>query len=139
MINLGNPDPEKRKKSVTAFIDEALRAKQLGLELLNFHPGSHLKQISEKECIGLIAEGIDTAASEVPDITFVLETTAGQGTNIGYSFEQLSEIISVSRFPERIGVCIDTCHIFAAGYDIRTEEAYTETMEKFGSILGFQY
>lgn len=137
LINLGNPDPEKRKKSVTAFIDEALRAKQLGLELLNFHPGSHLKQISEKECIGLIAEGIDTAASEVPDITFVLETTAGQGTNIGYSFEQLSEIISVSRFPERIGVCIDTCHIFAAGYDIRTEEAYTETMEKFGSILGF--
>ncbi len=137
LINLGNPDPEKRKKSVSAFIDEALRVRQLGLKLLNFHPGSHLKQITEKECISLIAEGIDTAASEVPEITFVLETTAGQGTNIGYKFEQLSEIISESRFPERIGVCIDTCHIFAAGYDIRDEESYNEIMDKFGRIIGF--
>ncbi len=136
LINLGNPDPEKRKKSLDAFIDESRRVEQLGLSLLNFHPGSHLKQISENDCIKLIAESIDTAAEETKGVVFILETTAGQGTNIGYTFEHLKAIISASRYPERLGVCIDTCHIFAAGYDIRTQETFEETLHAFDKTIG---
>ncbi len=139
LINLGNPDPEKRKKSLEAFMDEGRRAEQLGLSLLNFHPGSHLKQISEDDCLKLISEGINSAIQGTDTVTFVIETTAGQGTNVGYTFEQLKKIISMSKYPERIGVCIDTCHIFAAGYDIRTEEAYEKTMETFDRQIGFSF
>ncbi len=139
LINLGNPDPEKRKKSLEAFIDEGRRAEQLGLSLLNFHPGSHLKQTSEDECIALIAESIDTAVKETERVVFVLETTAGQGTNIGYTFEQIKAIIDASRYPERLGVCIDTCHIFAAGYDIRTKKTYEETISSFDNVIGLSF
>ena len=139
LINLGNPDPEKRKRSLDAFIDEGKRAEQLGLSLLNFHPGSHLKQLSEDECISLIAESIDTAAGESDRVIFVLETTAGQGTNIGYTFEQIKAIIDASRYPGRLGVCIDTCHIFAAGYDIRTKESYDKTISAFDKIIGLSF
>ncbi len=139
LINLGNPDPVKRKKSLDAIIDEARRAEQLGLSLLNFHPGSHLKQTSEEECIKLIAESIDTAVRETNNVMFVLETTAGQGTNIGYTFGQIKAIIDASNFPERLGVCIDTCHIFAAGYDIRTKKTYEETISAFDEIIGLSF
>ncbi len=139
LINLGNPDPEKRKRSLNAFIDEGKRAEQLGLSLLNFHPGSHLKQASENECIALIAESIDAAVKETERVVFVLETTAGQGTNIGYTFEQIKAIIDASNFPERLGVCIDTCHIFAAGYDIRTKESFAETISAFDKIIGLSF
>ncbi len=139
LINLGNPDPVKRKKSLDAIIDEARRTEQLGLSLLNFHPGSHLKQASEEECIKLIAESIDTAVRETNNVTFVLETTAGQGTNIGFTFEQIKAIIDAGNFPERLGVCIDTCHIFAAGYDIRTKETYEETISAFDKIIGLSF
>lgn len=139
LVNLGNPDPAKRKKSLDAFIDEGKRAEQLGLSLLNFHPGSHLKQVSEDECIALIAESIDTAAGETERVVFVLETTAGQGTNIGYTFEQIKAIIDASRYPERLGVCIDTCHIFAAGYDIRTKETYEQTISAFDKAIGLSF
>ena len=139
LINLGNPDPEKRKRSLDTFIDEGKRAEQLGLSLLNFHPGSHLKLVSEDECIALIAESIDTAVKETERVVFVLETTAGQGTNIGYTFEQIKAIIDASRYPERLGVCIDTCHIFAAGYDIRTKESYDKTISAFDEIIGLSF
>jgi len=137
LINLGNPDQEKWQKSLEAFIDEAQRAEQLDIPLLNFHPGSHLREISEAECIARNAEAMNTTLRNTSFVSLVVEATAGQGSNIGYSFEHLAALIDQSDNPERVGVCIDTCHIFAAGYDLRSEEAYQETMEAFGRIIGF--
>ncbi len=139
LINLGHPEDEKRQKSLEAFIDEAKRVEQLGLKYLNFHPGSHLRKISEEECLDLISKSINLAIKETDSCIFVLETTAGQGSNLGYKFEHLAYIIDKIEDKERIGVCIDTAHIFAAGYDIRTKEAYEETMKKFDKIIGFKY
>ena len=139
LINLGHPEVEKREKSLKSFIDEAKRVEALGLKYLNFHPGSHLKKISEEECLNLISESLNEAIKETDSCIFVIETTAGQGSNLGYKFEHLAYIIDKVIDKERIGVCIDTAHIFAAGYDIRTKEAYEETMKKFDEIVGFKY
>ncbi len=139
LINLGNPDKDKRKKSLDAFIDEIKRCEQLGLLYLNIHPGSHLKEISEEECMNYIAECINIAIDKTEYATIVLENTAGQGSNLGYKFEQLAYIIDKVKNKDRIGVCLDTCHMFAAGYDIRDAEAYNETMDKFENIIGFKY
>jgi deoxyribonuclease-4 len=139
LINLGHPEEEKREKSLKSFIDEAKRVEALGLKYLNFHPGSHLKKISEEECLDLISESVNKAISETESCIFVIETTAGQGSNLGYKFEHLAYIIDKVKDKKRIGVCIDTAHIFAAGYDIRTKEAYNETMEKFDETVGFKY
>jgi deoxyribonuclease-4 len=137
LINLGNPDREKREKSLQAFIDETRRAEQLGLQLLNFHPGSHLGRISEEDCLSLIADGMNTALAETDSVKLVIETTSGQGSNLGYRFEHLADLIERSKDPARVGVCIDTCHIFAAGYDIRSERSYRSTMNEFERIIGF--
>ncbi len=139
LINLGHPEEEKREKSLNSFIDEARRVEALGLKYLNFHPGSHLKKIDEEECLDLISESINKAIKETDSCIFVIETTAGQGSNLGYKFEQLAHIIDKITDKERIGVCIDTAHIFAAGYDIRTKEAYEQTMKKFDETVGFKY
>ncbi len=137
LINLGNPDPEKRKKSSDAFIDEMHRVSLLGLDRLNFHPGAHLKQVSPEESMDLIAQEIDRALSEVPGVYAVMETTAGQGSALGRTFEELAYIIDKVEKKERVGVCIDTCHIFAAGYDIRTVEGFHEVMNRYDSLIGF--
>ena len=139
LINLGHPEPEKREKSLKAFIDEARRVEQLGLLYLNFHPGSHLKKISEEECLDLISDNVNFAIKETKSCIFVIETTAGQGSNLGYKFEHLAYIIDKIEDKERIGVCIDTAHIFAAGYDIRTKETYEATMKEFDEIVGFKF
>jgi len=139
LINLGHPETEKREKSLISFIDEAKRVERLGLKYLNFHPGSHLKKITEEECLDLISESVNKAIKETENCIFVIETTAGQGSNLGYKFEHLAYIIDKTEDKERIGVCIDTAHIFAAGYDIRTKEAYEETMEKFQKTVGFKF
>jgi len=139
LINLGHPELEKREKSLNAFIDEAKRVEQLGLKYLNFHPGSHLKKISEEECLDLISKNINIAIKETESCVFVIETTAGQGSNLGYKFEHLAYIIDKVEDKSRIGVCIDTAHIFAAGYDIRTKEAYEKTMQEFDKIIGFKF
>lgn len=139
LINLGHPEVEKREKSLNAFIDELQRAETLGLKLVNFHPGSHLRQITEDQCVAYVAESLNTALSKTQNTIAVIETTAGQGSNIGYTFEQIGAIIDQVTDKSRVGVCIDTCHIFAAGYDIRTEEAYTKTMEQFEAHIGFKY
>jgi len=139
LINLGHPEIEKEKKSLNAFIDELKRVEQLGLKYLNFHPGSHLKKISEEECLEKIAKNINTALKETESAIAVIETTAGQGSNLGYKFEHLKDIIDLIDDKERIGVCIDTAHIFAAGYDIRTKETYEKTMQEFDKIIGFKY
>ena len=137
LINLGNPDPEKRKKSLDSFIHEMQRVEALGLDRLNFHPGAHLKLVEPGESIRFVAEGLDRALSETEGVAAVIETTAGQGSALGRTFEEIAKIIDLVRQKDRVGVCIDTCHIFAAGYDIRNEETYGKTMEQFESIIGF--
>jgi len=139
LINLGNPDPVKRQKSLDAFIDEMKRVETLGLTMLNFHPGSHLKEISEEACLELIAESVNTALKETDSAIAVLENTAGQGSNLGFSFEQLATIISQVDDKSRVGVCLDTCHLFAAGYDVRTEKAVTDLFTEFDGIVGLDY
>jgi deoxyribonuclease-4 len=139
LINLGHPTKENRQKSLDAFIDEAKRVEALGLKYLNFHPGSHLKKISEEECLELITQSVNIAIKETDSCIFVIETTAGQGSNLGYKFEHLAYIIQNVIDKERIGVCIDTAHIFAASYDIRTKEVYEKTMREFDEIIGFEY
>ena len=124
LINLGNADNDKRKQSLEAFTDEMTRCMLLGLDRLNFHPGSHLKLIAEEECLSLIAECINSALEETENVTAVIENTAGQGSNLGYTFEQIAKIMEEVKDQSRIGVCIDTCHTFAAGYDIKTEDVY---------------
>jgi deoxyribonuclease-4 len=139
LINLGNPDIEKREKSLNSFIHEVERCKLLGLDRLNFHPGSHLKQISEEECLDLIAESMNKTLEMTEDVILVIENTAGQGSNLGYKFEHLGYLIDKSIDKSRVGVCLDTCHTFTAGYDLRTKEAYDKTMAEFESIVGSQY
>lgn len=139
LINLGHPEEDKRQKSLEAFIDEVNRCSQLGLDRLNFHPGSHLKQISEEECIDRIAMSMNEALSVTEGVTLVIENTAGQGSNLGWRFEHLSAIIERIEDKSRVGVCIDTCHMFTAGYDIRTREAYDATWAEFDTIVGFKY
>lgn len=139
LINLGSPDPEGRKKSQMAFNDEMQRCELLGLHLLNFHPGSHLNKISEKDCLAYIAEGVNIALEKTKGVVAVLENTAGQGTNLGWRFEHLAEIIEQVDDKSRVGVCIDTAHTLAAGYEIRTLEDYTSTMRELDQIVGLKY
>ncbi len=139
LINLGHPEKEKRRKSIEAFIDEVKRCYQLGLKYLNFHPGSHLRQMSEEDCLKVIAESLNETIERTEKIILVIENTAGQGSNVGYRFEHIAKLIELVEDKTRIGVCLDTCHLFAAGYDIRTENAYLKTMEEFDSIVGFKY
>ncbi len=139
LINLGHPEAEGLEKSRNAFLHEMQRCEQLGLKLLNFHPGSHLKKTDEESCLETIAESINIALANTRGVTAVIENTAGQGTNLGFTFEQLQYIIDCVADKERVGVCIDTCHMFAAGYDIRTESTFEETWDIFDQIVGFDY
>jgi deoxyribonuclease-4 len=139
LINLGHPEKEALQKSRDAFIDEMQRCEQLGLRLLNFHPGSHLKKIDEDRCLQTIAESINIALSETGGVCAVIENTAGQGSNLGFRFEHLARIIEQIEDKSRVGVCIDTCHTFAAGYDLRTPQAFRKTMDDFEKIIGFEY
>jgi len=139
LINLGNPEADKLEKSREAFIDELQRCALLGLDRLNFHPGSHLKKISPEACLDTIADSINIALEKTSEVSAVLENTAGQGSNLGWRFEHLAHIIDKVEDKSRIGVCIDTCHMFTAGYDIRTREAYDKTWAEFEKIVGFKY
>ncbi len=139
LINLGHPEPEALEKSRNAFIDEMRRCAQLGLDRLNFHPGSHLKKISEEQSLALVADSINLALEQVEGVTAVIENTAGQGSNLGYRFEHLAAIIDGVKDKSRVGVCLDTCHTFTAGYDLRTVEACEATFAEFERIVGFNY
>jgi len=139
LINLGNPTPDGWQKSVSSFIHEMKRCEALGLTMLNFHPGSHLKAISEDDCLKRIADGINEALLQTTSVVAVIENTAGQGTNMGFKFEHLRQIIDLVDDKTRVGVCIDTCHLFASGYDFRTEETYNQTWKAFDEIVGKQY
>jgi deoxyribonuclease-4 len=152
LINLGHPEVEKLEKSRAAFIDELERCDTLGLDRLNFHPGSHLEKLTKKQkedaeliekienkCLDVIAESINIALDKTQNVKAVIENTAGQGSNLGYKFEHLARIIEQVEDKSRVGVCIDTCHMFTSGYDIRTREAYDATWSAFGEIVGFEY
>lgn len=139
LINLGHPDPEARQKSLDAFLDEMRRCEQLGLKLLNFHPGSHLQKISEEECLTIIADSLNRVLDQTSDVVAVIENTAGQGSNLGYRFEHLAAIIDQVEDKSRVAVCLDTCHTFTAGYDLRTPEACEATFKAFDDIVGFNY
>ncbi len=139
LINLGHPEVEKREKSLIAFIDELDRCDKLGLDKLNFHPGSHLKQISEEECLENIVNSMNEAIRKTKNVKLVIENTAGQGTNLGYKLEHLGYLVENCIDKDRVGVCIDTCHFFTAGYDIRTLKTYEESMKKFDTIIGFEF
>lgn len=139
LINLGHPEKEGIEKSRLGFLDEIQRCGQLGLVKLNFHPGSHLKKISPEECLRRIAESINITLDKTKSVTAVIENTAGQGGHLGYRFEHLAEIIDQVEDKERIGVCLDTCHSFTAGYDLRTKKACEATFKEFSDIVGFQY
>ena len=154
LINLGHPEVEKLEKSREAFIDELERCRILGLEKLNFHPGSHLVKIPKKDpeysdklmqaelhCLDVIAESMNRAIDATKDssVKLVIENTAGQGSNLGYKFDHLGYIIERIEDKSRVGVCLDTCHTFTAGYDLRTRGAYDKTMDEFDRIVGSKY
>lgn len=139
LINLGHPDKEALQKSRSAFLDEMKRCEQLGLDRLNFHPGTHLGLISLETCLDKVAESINIALEQTHAVTAVIENTAGQGSNIGFAFEHLAYIIDRVQDKSRVGVCIDTCHAFAAGYDLRTKDVCDATFAKFEEIVGFKY
>jgi deoxyribonuclease-4 len=154
LINLGHPEVEKLEKSREAFIDELERCRLLGLDKLNFHPGSHLVKIPKKDpeyhdklmqaelhCLDVIAQSMNIAIEATKDsnVKLIIENTAGQGSNLGYKFEHLGYIIDKIEDKNRVGICLDTCHTFTAGYDLRTREAYDQTMDEFDRIVGSKY
>ena len=137
LINLGHPEREALEKSRAAFLDEMQRCEALGLDRLNFHPGSHLQKISPERSLDLIAESINIALDKTRGVTAVIENTAGQGSNLGFAFEHLAYLIERVEDKSRVGVCIDTCHAFAAGYDLRTAEACDKTFAELERVVGF--
>jgi len=139
LINLGHPEEEPLQKSRHAFLDELQRCEQLGLKLLNFHPGSHLKKIPEEASLKIVSESINWALEQTSDVVAVIENTSGQGSNLGYRFEHLAAIIDGVEDKSRVGVCLDTCHTFTAGYDLRSTELCEETFKAFEDIVGFKY
>ena len=139
LINLGHPEKEALEKSRAAFLDEMQRCELLGLDRLNFHPGSHLQKITEEESLDRIAESINIALDKTRGVTAVIENTAGQGSNLGFRFEHLRYLIDRVEDKSRVGVCIDTCHAFAAGYDLRTAAACDATFAELERVVGFGY
>lgn len=139
LINLGSPDPQKLHLSKKSFTDDMIRCEKLGLKYLNFHPGSHVNEMPEDECLDRIAESLNFIFDKTSGVTAVLENTAGMGSNLGFKFEHLAHIISKVENKERMGVCIDTCHAYSAGYDIATPDGYDATWKAFDEIIGAQY
>ncbi len=139
LINLGHPEKDALQKSRDAFLDEMQRCEQLGLDRLNFHPGSHLNQIPVSESLALVAESINQVLDKTRGVIAVIENTAGQGSNLGNTFEQIREIIDRVEDKRRVGVCIDTCHSYSAGYDLKTTEGAARVFGEFDRIIGFGY
>lgn len=139
LINLGSPDPQKLHLSRKSFLEEMQRCEQLGLTMLNFHPGSHLNEFEEDKCLDLIADSINITLEQTSGVAAVLESTAGQGSNLGHRFEHLAHIIDKVEDKSRVGVCVDTCHTYSAGYDLADEDGYMKTWEQFDDIIGAGY
>jgi deoxyribonuclease-4 len=139
LINLGHPEKDALQKSRDAFLDEMQRCEQLGLDRLNFHPGGHLNKITEDECLATIASSINWALNKTSGVVAVIENTAGQGTNLGFSFYHLKKIIDQVDDKTRVGVCIDTCHAYSAGYDIKTKAGFEQVFKEFDEVVEFKY
>ena len=139
LINLGHPEPEALEKSRQAFLDEMQRCEALGLKYLNFHPGSHLGKISESQSIRNVAQSVNRALAHTRQVTAVIENTAGQGNTLGHTFQQLAEMIDQIQDKARVGVCLDTCHSYAAGYDIKTRQGYEAVLAEFDRVVGMAY
>jgi deoxyribonuclease-4 len=139
LINLGSPDPDGLEKSRDSFLKEIQRCEQLGITMLNFHPGSHLKRISEEECLDRIGESLNIMLDKTNSVRLLIENTAGQGSNVGYKFEHLAHIINLVEDKSRVAVCLDTCHLFGAGYELRNEEGFNKTFKSFEDIVGLEY
>lgn len=139
LINLGNPEKEPLEKSRDAFLDEIQRCEQLGLDRLNFHPGSHLNRVDEETCLRTIAESVNIALDKSSGVIAVIENTAGQGTNLGHRFEHIKFIIDHIEDKSRVGVCLDTAHTYTAGYDLKSIEGYNRTFAEFDEVIGFAY
>jgi deoxyribonuclease-4 len=139
LINLGHPEKEPLEKSRSSFLDEMKRCELLGLDRLNFHPGSHLNAIPVDKCLERMAESLNIVLDQTKGVIAVIENTAGQGTNLGHTFEQIKHIIDFVDDKTRIGVCIDTCHAYTSGYDVKTEKGFNDTFRKFDEIIGFKY
>jgi deoxyribonuclease-4 len=139
LINLGNPGPDKLNKSREALLDEAQRCEQLGINLLNVHPGAHLNKISPSDCLSLIADSINWVLERTNNVSIIIENTAGQGSSMGFKFDQLASIIDGVMDKKRVGVCIDTCHAFAVGYDLSSDKGYQDTFEEFEQTVGYKY
>lgn len=139
LINLGHPEKEPLAKSRASFLDEMQRCEQLGLDRLNFHPGSHLKLTDTENCLKIIAESINITHSKTKGVIAVIENTAGQGSNLGHTFEQIRMIIDHVEDKSRVGVCIDTCHAYTSGYNIKTAHGFNETFRLFEEIIGIGY
>lgn len=139
LINLGSPDDEGLARSRAAFLDEMRRCESLGLAMLNFHPGSTLGRISEEECLRRVAESINRALDATKGVAAVIENTAGQGGTVGRTFEQIAFLIGAVEDKSRVGVCLDTCHLFAAGYDLRTKDSFDAAIAAFDAAVGLSY
>jgi deoxyribonuclease-4 len=139
LINLGHPEKSALEKSRKSFLDEMQRCEMLGIDRLNFHPGSHLKKISEEESLDIIAESVNITLDKTKGVIAVIENTAGQGSNLGYKFEHLKYIIDRVEDKSRVGVCLDTCHSFVAGYDIKSRDGFERTFNEFDEIVGYNY
>jgi len=139
LINLGNPDETVLAKSRAAFLDEMQRCEQLGLDRLNFHPGGHLNRIGEEDSMRLIAQSINQVLDQTQGVIAVIENTAGQGSHLGHTFEQIAFIINLVKDKSRVGVCIDTCHAYTAGYDLKNKEGFEETFHRFEQVIGFEF
>jgi deoxyribonuclease-4 len=139
LINLGHPEKEGLQRSRDAFLDEIQRCQELGLDRLNFHPGSSLDKITREECLKIVADSINVVLDKTTGVTAVIENTAGQGNNVGYRFEQIRFMIDLVEDKSRVGVCFDTCHAYTSGYDIKSEDGYRKTFQQFENIIGFKY
>lgn len=137
LINLGHFDEAKRRISIDAFLDEINRVNELGLKMINFHPGSHLKEISTKECLDNIANSMNLLLEKSENVKLIIENTAGQGSNLGFKFEHIAYLIEKCKDKSRVGVCLDTCHTFSAGYDIKDD--YERVMSEFDDVIGLKY
>jgi deoxyribonuclease-4 len=139
LINLASPDPKLLAMSREAFLDEVRRCERLGITRLVFHPGAHMGA-GEESGLGKIAESLDWVCEAAPEspVKLVMETTAGHGTVLGGRFEHLARIVELVRHPERLGVCVDTCHILAAGYDFRTPVGYEAVFAEFDRLIGLE-